>query len=358
MPRFNQLTRTDTVTAGDIVAIFVQNDGDARGAAMSVLQAFMQENLNFQTEEFTTQYASPSATGFSISIINGPDDVHLILTPTATFAAGTIVLPAVANVVDKQEVLVNSTQAVTALTINANGATAVTGAPTSLNANDAFLLKYDINSSSWYMVAYSVQLPVTANGVQTLTNKTISGGIIAGSQLLSVDIGGSSTGVLTGFTGLPIGTGVAGLGAGIAAFLAAPTSANLAAAVTNETGSGLLVFATSPTLITPALGAATADSIQRGAVATKITNFTLAANENWVSCNGSGTITVTLPSAASFPGREIMLKTIAAFTVVSASANVLPLAGGAAATAILAATAGKYATLVSDGANWVIMQAN
>lgn len=154
MPRFNQLTRTDTVSAGDIVAVFVQNDGDPRGAAMSVLLAFMQANLDFPgdgVQQFTTQYASPSATGFSVSIVNGPDNIHLILTPTAGFAAGTLILPAVANAVDQQEVLVNCTQAVTTLTTNGNGAT-VTGAPTTLAANAFFRLKYDLNSTVWYRV--------------------------------------------------------------------------------------------------------------------------------------------------------------------------------------------------------------
>lgn len=98
-------------------------------------------------------------------------------------------------------------------------------------------------------------------------------------------------------------------------------------------------------------------SFGRGAPVTKTGNFTLAATENWVVCNGAGTITVTLPAASSWTGREVMIKTIAAQTVVSASSNVVPLTGGAAGTAILAATAGKWATLVSDGTNWVIMSA-
>jgi len=151
MPRFNQLTRTDTVSAGDILAVFVQNDGDPRGAAISVLQAYLQDNLNFQTEEFTTQYASPSSTGFSVSILDSSDNVHLILTPTGAFAAGTIALPARANLVDKQEYLQNCTQSVTTLTINGNGAT-VTGAPTTLSANAFFRLKYDQPSNVWYRV--------------------------------------------------------------------------------------------------------------------------------------------------------------------------------------------------------------
>lgn len=96
-------------------------------------------------------------------------------------------------------------------------------------------------------------------------------------------------------------------------------------------------------------------SFGRNAPVTKATSFTLAATENWVICNGTATITVTLPAASSWTGREVMLKTIAAFTVVSASSNVVPLAGGAAGTAILAATAGKWVTLVSDGTNWITM---
>lgn len=91
---------------------------------------------------------------------------------------------------------------------------------------------------------------------------------------------------------------------------------------------------------------------------TKTGNFTLGANENEVICNGSASITGTLPAASAWVGRKVRIKTIAAFPVVSASSNVVPLAGGAAGTAILAATAGKYAELVSDGTNWIVMAAN
>ena len=79
--------------------------------------------------------------------------------------------------------------------------------------------------------------------------------VLATSPTLVTPILGTPTsGTLTNATGLPISTGVSGLGTGVATFLATPTSANLAAAVTDETGSGSLVFATSPTLVTPALG--------------------------------------------------------------------------------------------------------
>lgn len=85
--------------------------------------------------------------------------------------------------------------------------------------------------------------------------------------------------------------------------------------------------------------------------------YTVAFTDNWITFNSAGT-TVTLPNAPSFPGREIKLRTIAAAAIISASANVVPLVGGAAGTAILAATAGKWATLVSDGAVWQTTQAN
>lgn len=96
----------------------------------------------------------------------------------------------------------------------------------------------------------------------------------------------------------------------------------------------------------------------RGAPVTKTGNFTVAATESWLINDKAGSdCTVTLPAAASFAGREIMLKTIQAFAIVSASSNVVPLAGGAAGTAIVPNTAGRWATLVSDGTNWIIMQA-
>ena len=72
--------------------------------------------------------------------------------------------------------------------------------------------------------------------------------------LVTPNLGTPSAATLTNATGLPISTGVSGLGTGVATFLGTPSSANLASAVTDETGSGALVFANSPTLTTPNLG--------------------------------------------------------------------------------------------------------
>lgn len=88
---------------------------------------------------------------------------------------------------------------------------------------------------------------------------------------------------------------------------------------------------------------------------TKTASFTLGSTENFVVCNGAGSITVTFPSAAASTGRIVWIKTIAAQTVVSASSNVVPINSATAGTAILAATAGTWAMLVCDGTNWVVM---
>jgi hypothetical protein len=88
---------------------------------------------------------------------------------------------------------------------------------------------------------------------------------------------------------------------------------------------------------------------------TKTASFTLADVENFVVCNGAGSITVTFPTASANSGRIVWIKTIAAQTVVSASSNVLPIGSATPGTAILAGTAGANAMLVCDGTNWVTM---
>ena len=83
-----------------------------------------------------------------------------------------------------------------------------------------------------------------------------------------------------------VSTGVSGLGAGVATFLATPSSANLISAVTDETGTGALVFANSPTLVTPALGTPASGVV---------TNLTGTA-----SININGTVGATTKAAGTF----------------------------------------------------------
>jgi hypothetical protein len=90
---------------------------------------------------------------------------------------------------------------------------------------------------------------------------------------------------------------------------------------------------------------------------TATSNYSVAATDTWVINNKSGSsLTVTLPTASANTGRELTIQNYQAQTVISASSNVVPQGGGAAGTAILAASVGDSATLVSDGTNWVMMQ--
>lgn len=94
--------------------------------------------------------------------------------------------------------------------------------------------------------------PSSANLLAATTDETGTGALVFGT---------APTITLPNATGLPVGTGLSGLGTGVATFLGTPSSANLASAVTGETGSGALVFADTPTLVTPNIGAATGASV-------------------------------------------------------------------------------------------------
>lgn len=100
---------------------------------------------------------------------------------------------------------------------------------------------------------------VSLAATQTLTNKTLTS-----PTLTTPALGTPASGTLTSCSGLPISTGVSGLGTGVATFLATPSSANLAAALTDESGSNTVAFTTSPTFVTPTLGVASATSLTTG----------------------------------------------------------------------------------------------
>lgn len=150
MPTINQLTAADQVASSDQVPIYSSENGDARKASMATLLAFFSGQITANDDK-VTQYSAPSATGFTVTINNDSDSIWLVLTPVAGYAAGTLTLPAVANCVDRQELLVNCTQAVTTLTVAGNGAT-VTGAPTTLAANAFFRLRFEAVTKTWYRV--------------------------------------------------------------------------------------------------------------------------------------------------------------------------------------------------------------
>ena len=102
----------------------------------------------------------------------------------------------------------------------------------------------------------------------------------------------------------------------------------------------------------------TSGTVTTNAPTTKTTDFSVASTDTWLINNKSGsTCTVTLPSASSNTGRVLYFINYQNQLLVSASSNVVSRSGGAAGTAILDNVAGNWATIVSDGTNWLTTQA-
>ena len=140
------------VTSASQLPFYDPNAGGDFRASVADLAPILRDMLT-PYGEFATQYASPSATGFTVAIappVEG-DNVWILLTPVAAYAAGTITLPAKADCRDGQEVLVSCTQAVTSLTVSGNGAT-VNGGPTTMAANGNARLRFDGVFQAWFRV--------------------------------------------------------------------------------------------------------------------------------------------------------------------------------------------------------------
>ena len=196
MPTINQLPVLNTISSGDQLPVYSPNNGDARRTSIGSLLTFFQQS--FASPTLAVNLFVPGS-GFNITVPTPvSQDQWMLLQPAGTLATGTITLPLNTGVPDGTSVLITTTQEITSLTIALNGASAIFGTVSFLGAGTATALRFYQPTNSWYQI--------NADTVY---------------------------------------------GANVQAFLATPSSANLRAAVTDETGTGSLVFATSPTLITP-----------------------------------------------------------------------------------------------------------
>jgi hypothetical protein len=146
-------------------------------------------------------------------------------------------------------------------------------------------------------------LPVEQSGVTKQMTKTV---FLTDATLTTPILGTPQSGTLTNCTGLPLTTGISGFGTGVATFLGTPSSANLRSAVTDETGTGALVFANTPTLVTPVLGVATATSVNKMAITAPATSSTLAVADgktftvnHSLTLSGTDTTTMTFPATSA-----------------------------------------------------------
>jgi len=173
-----------------------------------------------------------------------------------------------------------------------------------------------------------------SGGTTGLTPATATTGAVTLAGRLAIANGGTNATATPTAGAVPYGTGTA----------YAFTAVGTAGQVLVSAGAGVPIWAT------PAVTTVSAP-------VTKTTDFTVVDGEAWIINNKSGsTCTVTLPTASAWIGRQLIFKNMQAQTLVSASSNVVPLDSTVAGTAILLNVIGNWATMVSDGTNWVIMQ--
>ena len=217
---------------------------------------------------------------------------------------------------------------------------------------DTKKMKVGDGSTAWNSLSY------------TVTDGDISG-VTAGTGLS----GGGTSGAVTLSLSTPVsvangGTGITSFGTGIATWLGTPSSANLAAAVTDETGSGALVFGTSPTIS----GGTFSDAVIRQPLATPTFSanaYTLALSDQGdilLASNGStaGTISVPTNATVAFPtGTQItIIQTGSGQLTISATtpATTTIASTGATSTAPKLRAQNSSATLIKTGTDtWYVV---
>lgn len=245
--------------------------------------------------------AGTTATGAeSFPVVQGPATARLLLSQTITYIAAAT------------KTLTNTTLDTAgtgnSFSINGLAATANTGTGSVVRATSPTLVTPVLGTPASVTLTNGTGLPIatgvanlgtgiatflttpsSANLRSALTDETGTGSAVFATSptLVTPALGTPASGTLTNCTGLPATTGIAGLGAGVADWLSTPSSALLATAMTNETGSGSLVFGTSPTLTTPNIvGTATNDNAAAGSVGE-------------VASNSAGSVALTTNTAAN-----------------------------------------------------------
>lgn len=170
------------------------------------------------------------------------------------------------------------------------------------------------------------------------------------------------------------GTGITSFGTGVATWLGTPSSANLAAAVTDETGSGSLVFATSPTLVTPVLGTPTSGTLsnctvdgtdavgfRNTPVNSQSTAYTLVLADSGktilhpASDNNARTFTIPANSSVAYPvGTAITFVNLINTVTIAITTDTLYLAGDGSTGSRTLAAYGVASAVKVASTTWII----
>jgi hypothetical protein len=150
MPTINQLAGLSQVSGGDLLPIYVANNGDARKVSVTQLLTYFQ--TVFAAPTVSTNLYTPGA-GFNVTVPTPVSEQQwMLLQPAGTLATGTITLPLNTGTPDGTQLLVTTTQIITAFTLALNGAAVAFGAPTTLAANAFFTMRFYQATNSWYRI--------------------------------------------------------------------------------------------------------------------------------------------------------------------------------------------------------------
>ena len=295
----NKITMTAPAT-GATLTLADNSTFVTSGAYSSTFTFTGTTTLTFPTSGTVTALGNTTTGSGSIVLATSPTLVTPALgTPTALTLTNATGLPISTGLIG------TGTSVLTALAVNVGSAGAFVtfngalGTPSSGNLSNCTGITPSNIGGLGAGVATWLGTPSSANLAAAVTDETGSGSLVFATSptLVSPALGTPTSVNLTNATGLPISTGVSGLGTGVATFLATPSSANLASAVTDETGSGSLVFSTAPTFGTN-ITVGTASS-STGIVNLKgTTSGTVALSV----ADAAGTWTMKLPTSAGTNG--------------------------------------------------------
>jgi hypothetical protein len=241
--------------------------------------------------------------------------------------------------------------------------TAITGTGNVVYSTSPVLTTPNIGTPSYAVLTSATGLPVSTGisglGTGVATALAVNTGSAGAFVVNGGALGTPSSANLSSATGLPVSTGISGLGTNVATFLATPTSANFLTTVTGATGNGGgVVFANNATLVAPTLGVASATSLNKVTVTAPATAATLTLADGStlatsgafsVTLTGTATTNVTLPTSGTLATQAYVgSATVAQANNLTGAANLVPYQSASNTTTFLAAPAGNNYVLSAN----------